>query len=570
MEAASNIEVEARSPPIHNLDEDLLLNIFMINANMDEDPSEYRKFFQDWGPRALTVTRNTSHVCSFWRQAMLSSPSLWGRLVDLDYLILLKKEWREEIMRRTGTSLLHVKNTHTTNWYIPTFLPFLAYVLDVHWARIEILDVSTYFEGDYKGDLWYPIARPSKALKAFRVALGALQQPIQSGETLFGNDAPRLREVQLIARFQANLYLSSSWLSQLCHLEVSGAPPTSRPTLLAWLEKLADMPFLRILRLYSAFNSVFEDRVSLPVIELPNLTKLQVKQDLYSAALFLNHIKIPAKCRMCITISGIFTTPKFPSRDHLIVDVLSKYSKRWFSANTEWTNLALNLKVMLWQSLSIVQFEENALEHDSTGSAVSKVFEASVNVGDDDVEILELLPYFSVFSQCNFSHITMLSIRLTFSLDMAPAAISHLQNIISHSVHALPEVEALATSMELISQLTKLPRDADMPTPFPKLKVLTLYDTFVIREWDDTGEHPNPGREVAELFFRQRQEDGCPIQVLDLTACEYSTSPDMSYLENVEGMKVKWLDSGGSRQEAICGSGRVAQGLGQNFSARKM
>ncbi|CAA7261040.1 unnamed protein product [Cyclocybe aegerita] len=262
MEAASR--VEARLSPIHNLDEDLLLNIFMINANMDEDPPEDRKSIQHWGPRALTVTLNVSHVCRFWRQAMLSSPSLWGRLIDLDYLILLKEEWKREIIRRTGTSLLHVKGDHTSN--NPAFLPFLAYVLDVHWARIEILHVSAYFENSYKGDLWSPIARPSKVLRTFRVALGALEKPIQSSQTLFGNDAPNLCDLELTAPFQANLYMSSSWLSQLRHLEVSGATLTPRPTLLVWLEKLGDMPLLRTLRLYSAFQSVLEDPMLLNVV----------------------------------------------------------------------------------------------------------------------------------------------------------------------------------------------------------------------------------------------------------------------------------------------------------------
>ncbi|CAA7261041.1 unnamed protein product [Cyclocybe aegerita] len=268
-------------------------------------------------------------------------------------------------------------------------------------------------------------------------------------------------------------------------------------------------------------------------------------------------------------MSGISTTLEFFSKDHLIIDVLSKYSKCWFSANTKWTNLTLDLNVM-WQSCGIVQFEQNALDLYSKGSSVPTVFETSIDVGDNGVEFLELLPYINIFSQCNFSHITMLSIHLTFSPNTAPTAISRLRDVIAHFVHVLPEVQALATSMEVISELTRFPRDAGNPTPFPKLKALTLYDMFLIREYDETGEHDDPGREAAELFFRQRQEDGCPIQVLDLTPCKCSTLPDMSYLENVEGMKVEWLDRGGNWQEARCGSGRVAQGLGWNFSVRKM
>ncbi|KAJ3503809.1 hypothetical protein NLJ89_g8266 [Agrocybe chaxingu] len=546
MEATSNT-VEARSSLIHHLNEDLLLDIFMFNAHMDEDPYESDRPIQDWGPRALTDARNVSHVCRLWRQAILSSTSLWGRLVDLEYLVHMKEEWRWEIIRRTGISPLHVKGKQVKN--NPAFLLLLAHILDAHWERIDTLDVVAYFEKNYKGDFWYPIARPSKALKIIRINLGALEEPIHAGlgQTLFGNDAPELREVHFPMCFPTNLYFYSSWLSQLCHLIVSNSTSAPRPTLLAWLERLCGMPQLQTLSLSDVFNPVLEDPMPLPVVKLPNLTELQVSHDVYSAALFLNHIEALPECRLGINISEASSTAEFPSRSLLITEVLSKYSQRWFSANTKCTNLALETT---WRTLLIEQFEQN---RSGFPSMETPVFTARLDV-DYNVELQARLPYVNAFSHCNFNHITMLSIRINST--PAPS----LQNLIFNFVYALPEVRSLSTTMEVIAQLTQLPRGTGAPPAFPKLQTLDLSTTSVCREDKDAGRDVEYGCEVGEEFFRQRLEDNCPVQVLDLTSCNAVTN--FGYLESLEGMKVIWIDREGNQQEAICGSGRVAEGLG--------
>ncbi|CAA7269841.1 unnamed protein product [Cyclocybe aegerita] len=528
MEAASNA-IEGRSPPIYRLNEDLLLKIFMFNANMDEDPCDFDKAIQDWGPRALTDTRSASHVWRLWRQAILSSTSLWGRLVDLEYLIHLKEEWRWEIICRTGISPLHVKGKQANK--NPAFLPLLAHILDAHWERIDTLD----------GDLWYPIARPSKALKIIRINLGALDQPIHSGlsQTLFGNDAPELREVHFPMYLSANLYFYSSWFSQLCHLTVSNSTSAPRPTLLAWLERLCGMPQLQTLSLCSVFDPVLEDPMPLPVVQLPNLTELQVSHDVYSAALFLNHIEALPECRLGINTFERSSTVEFPSRSLLISEVLSKYSQRWFSANTKYTNLTLET---IWGTLLMEQFEQNRSRFPDP------VFAASLDIDHN------------AFFLCNFRHITTLCMYIDFAPGMVPpGTISSLRNLMLNFVFALPEVRSLSTTMDVITQLTRLPRGAGAPPVFPKLQTLYLSVTSVVWENGHVGlvDH---GLEVGEEFFRQRVEDNRPVQILDLTSC--LDLKNFSYLEKLGGMKVVWTDREGNRQEAICSSGRVAEGLG--------
>ncbi|CAA7269846.1 unnamed protein product [Cyclocybe aegerita] len=499
----------------------------------------------------------------------MASTSLWGRLVDIGYLILLKEEWRWEILRRTGTALLHVKATR--GGHGATFSRLLGDILDAFWERIEILEVSAYFRSTYEGDLWDPLARPSEVLKIFRVSLGDLEHPLQAEKTLFGNDAPNLRELQLIgtAYLRTNIDLSSSWFSQLYHLDVSGSIFMPRPTLLEWLERLGGMPQLKTLSLSSIFQPVSEDPMPLPVIQLPNLTDLQVKHDIYSSALLLHHIETPPGCRLRVITSEIVTSISYPARSRFIGEVLSKYSKRWFSANTKLTNLTLDIKP---HSFSVSQSEQNSSGSRGPGGQARTKFEVCIDV-DYSVAFTELLPYVNELFQCVFSHITMVAMHLHLSPETGYTDSSHLRNLIANFVHALPEVRVLNTTMQAVAHLTKLPRGAGIPPPFPNLQVLKLYDAAVF----GTAGRIDHGRGIGETFFRLRQEEKCPIQVLDLTSC--STLHDMSYLERAEGMKVSWTDDEGNRREEVCGYGgslrlrksrRRTQSLKSEFRCEEM
>ncbi len=70
----SIMSLSLRSTYIDILDDDALLYIFTINANMflDED--------------ALVTTCATSLVCRRWRNLMLDTPSLWAKLIDMDWI----------------------------------------------------------------------------------------------------------------------------------------------------------------------------------------------------------------------------------------------------------------------------------------------------------------------------------------------------------------------------------------------------------------------------------------------------------------------------------------------------
>ncbi len=126
------MSVPSQSTYIDILDDDALLYIFTMNANM----------FVDDG--ALVTTCATSLVCRRWRNLMLDTPSLWAKLIDMGWIsCAVEYEFRNELLRRTGTAPLWIKAT----WIVriqPANHPqksanFLFDVLEENWHRTQKL-----------------------------------------------------------------------------------------------------------------------------------------------------------------------------------------------------------------------------------------------------------------------------------------------------------------------------------------------------------------------------------------------------------------------------------------------
>jgi hypothetical protein len=88
-----------REPSISKLGRDLLWKVFLINSDTNSRLSVEStiQFNEATGKRLsrdeiffiyspLTIARRSSQVCRLWRDIILSSPSLWGRIIDFDYL----------------------------------------------------------------------------------------------------------------------------------------------------------------------------------------------------------------------------------------------------------------------------------------------------------------------------------------------------------------------------------------------------------------------------------------------------------------------------------------------------
>ncbi|KDR81100.1 hypothetical protein GALMADRAFT_136154 [Galerina marginata CBS 339.88] len=122
---------------ILNLNNDVLWYIFSVNAEMKQSP-------EGQTPALLTL-RQTSQVCSHWRELSISSSSLWARVLNLNFLSQTRPDWREEVTRRAGTAALYIQASNLDfyqhrQWQLRWGV--LRQLLNDHWARDRSLDVN--------------------------------------------------------------------------------------------------------------------------------------------------------------------------------------------------------------------------------------------------------------------------------------------------------------------------------------------------------------------------------------------------------------------------------------------
>ncbi len=94
------MSVGPMTSPIQRLDIDVLWHIFNINADIFDDDT------------ALETTLATSYVCHDWRSLLLHSTSIWAHVINLSHWMWNTVEGSRELIRRSGTALPWIKNTH--------------------------------------------------------------------------------------------------------------------------------------------------------------------------------------------------------------------------------------------------------------------------------------------------------------------------------------------------------------------------------------------------------------------------------------------------------------------------
>lgn len=189
------------SPPIHKLPHDLLYYIFLTNTHHVHRRIP-RNFNSAPTNQGLVTTRRCSQVCQEWRRIILSSSSLWGRLLDLNLLQQSTHHWREEVLRRTGTSApIWITMTSYPEPIPQVVEDFLFKVMNEHWNRIEVLDIL--IEG--------------KTAIAWT-----------TGSDVFTRPAPTLREfsVRLEPLISSNGFISLPNSLSSARLRLSNGPPT--------------------------------------------------------------------------------------------------------------------------------------------------------------------------------------------------------------------------------------------------------------------------------------------------------------------------------------------------------
>ncbi|PPR02572.1 hypothetical protein CVT26_011960 [Gymnopilus dilepis] len=288
-------------PLISVLPQDVLHHVFWLNTDMLEDRGA-----KGSPPSALTLIRS-SHVCSSWRQLILSSPSLWGQVIDFDYL--KDRDFRNEVIRRSRQSQVSIMawDSLSTNAQAADLEDIVTF-LEQHWDRVQNLELylrscDIRLWQMFEDRIWEVLQRPAHSLAVFFFSPpsdvgGTANQPLQiqfpPALNLFGNRAPQLR------RFEAEIIPFSPrahW-----HRNIREFYLTGTLLLCDLLLALQKMPLLERLHLDDCSheaNLPEVDLSTLPVVEVPSLKSVEMWIGVEIATpyiSFLKHLKPRAFC----------------------------------------------------------------------------------------------------------------------------------------------------------------------------------------------------------------------------------------------------------------------------------
>ncbi len=496
-------------PPILRLNHDLFLYILKMNADMFSDDD------------ALKTTRITSQVCRRWRNFMLSTPSLWAKLIDLTSLQHRTADaWRNELMRRTGTALLWiaarkypVSDNSTVSFFFDT--------LSKYWHRIQKIVVPAIdYSHMHPRPRWTPLYLPAPNLQTFDINFYAGEFPNENCDEeygdvpLFSNNAPMLREFySRDCRFD----LGASWLHHL-HLLYIDIDLTIKEILTI----LEAAPCLKDVEIHEA--ELGEATSSLPVISLPDLSRLSLFAELMVGATLLDHLEFPLGCTMQISLS---TGVDDPSEELccFCMQTVSRVARNNFQVHTP-QKLALNCSPGTL-----------ALEADTEAGTrfEFRIWHPTISMST---------MFFEGFTLPELSKVTEFCFENSIELP---------ETVFASFISCLSSVTILDAPERTIDYLVEfqdgLNEQADRSIViFPLVKTVKLDNLGLTYFRGDQG--------ALMEYLLARIEDGCPISTLDLTQCNLGVLPRLDFLEEMTGLKVLWKRwEVNDISEYVCGSG---------------
>ncbi|KAF9525097.1 hypothetical protein CPB83DRAFT_860008 [Crepidotus variabilis] len=288
--------------PISNLPPDVLYTIFHLNATLDRILDKPKKPpIELWPTSPQRTTLNSSRVCQTWRQLLLESTTIWGRLFDFD-LICLYPPLLDLLESRSASSPLWVFGEEYVDLNTDDQPPesrkltrnaIMIWFLKHEWDRVQHLVVG-YKSPQYAEKLLeVGMFKPSPALQHFE-----LRGPIRTNDqALFANSAPSLRSYECTV-FQ--LDFTTPWFRQLHTLSIF----LPRTVLNDFLKALSELTNLRILTIYAVINqpppNFDDDYHHLSRIGLHRIQQLLIKGSLPLTTYVLASLELPKDCCTCI------------------------------------------------------------------------------------------------------------------------------------------------------------------------------------------------------------------------------------------------------------------------------
>ncbi|PPQ69052.1 hypothetical protein CVT26_003757 [Gymnopilus dilepis] len=519
------MEDHAFFPPTNaftRLPQDIQWHMFSFVANMNA-PLEYDTFTDSnlLQSTALEDLISASQVCEAWRNILLRSSSIWAKVLRLDVLSQYSEEWREEILRRTGTAQLCIMGRIRG----PTRIyAYGASLISGQWHRdrIRMLDVRVGRDALSQKSLWDTFLRPAPHLLTFTIVFeGARNLDITPrGSLLFAGDAPRLRNFCTKAITST---IDSSWSRNIRRLHLEAAAFGVADI----LEALKHMPTLEYLDIHYFAGPAPSLLPAEESIILPNLADLRITNKLELSLPFIHAICPSNRCALIWATIGIAHSPVSNDAALMIQRALRRFSSGYFkSGKVKSLRLALG---------------EGRFEFGTTSSVYNPPADIFTDLpGDDSAFYVNLTSGIPAQTQWMLlSSLSHLDFSSTKRLDFRPLRpfmeASEDMDQLSVFFKALVSVETLSTADEGTTFILECSMDASC---LPALRRWELHNS-IESEFD------------VLTFLTSRSNLGLPIAVLDLTDNQVG---DWGLLESIEGLEVVW-EVDGIINRYLCGSG---------------
>ncbi|KAF4613115.1 hypothetical protein D9613_010857 [Agrocybe pediades] len=281
MQATRNIS------PIDVLHDDFLWRLFLEITSDVSNPST--------NARAIVTVRRCSHVCRHWRSIILSSSMIWGRLVDLLYLLSRRTDdWMKEVVARSGEALLWVYGSVNYHDHRDPRNHFLSTFLQENWGRVQMMAIVDYtFQGrdrtqsllEQQKKMWAFLHKPAPRLRWIDLRLDMRKSDDLMPQHLFADNAPLLTDFSISNTNEAYEFPThASWIPNLCAVTFSAGIAT-RDVLKA-LKTMPRLVFLKVLHIGPTRAADYRGRT----IVLPRLAELQFTGDFLTASAILQRI----------------------------------------------------------------------------------------------------------------------------------------------------------------------------------------------------------------------------------------------------------------------------------------
>ncbi|KIM42073.1 hypothetical protein M413DRAFT_410679 [Hebeloma cylindrosporum] len=499
--------------PISKCTDDVLLKIFSIGGDIYRDRRPFAKRAHKTSP--ISITRRSSQVCKGWRQLILGSPSLWGKLLDLNDLNTGSDRWRKEVLSRVKQAMLHVKVDLEPSQ--PAAMALLFDILHEKWPTIRNLEVSILRRGDYDDKRWLAIHRPTENLRSITLDfLRDVPEPLRSTHNvLFSGRAPSLKFVTIR---HMNFQLPAQWFPQLYTFQRLGQCRTSQ-----LMESMSSMPFLEYLELFELGS---DDAEFGRTISLPRLKLLVISGQFAACLRVLSHLTVSPGCGLEIDWSN--------HREDTITDadlfaasqVLTQYCKSYFKVHIP-TSIKMSIRWTFFDFCNI--FEDINIPSFNLRVVNSNGFSS-------------MDPFFKAFLDCPFSKVTKLFFESDPNVTFCSA-----NPIFSNFLSLFSTLDSLTGRPANLQTVVDIAAYNDS-IPFPALKSIRIFHLT-----DES---------LPQIigFLNWRQAVSAPIQILSLDYRPRLLRLNFSALEQYSGLKVRCQTPGGLELlEYICGSGTPEQ-----------